>query len=67
VSAGWAVAMPSYRLTLAVSLKEIVQDIAQSLNKVAAIIDGPIVLAGHSARSFGDNVNDRYLRASKTV
>jgi acetyl esterase/lipase len=49
VDAGWAVAMPSYRLTPAVSLKEIVQDIAQSLNKVAAIIDGPIVLVGHSA------------------
>ena len=49
VDAGWAVVMPSYRLTPAASLQQIVQDIAQSLNKVTAIVDGPIVLVGHSA------------------
>jgi arylformamidase len=49
VSAGWAVAMPSYRLSPSVSLEKIGDDVVAALNHVASIVKGPIVLAGHSA------------------
>ena len=49
VSAGWAVAIPSYRLAPSVSLETIGDDVAAALNHVASLVQGPIVLAGHSA------------------
>ncbi len=46
---GWAVAMPSYDLCPDVRIPEITQQIAQAVQAAAKEIDGPIVLAGHSA------------------
>lgn len=49
VTAGWAVAIPSYRLAPSVTLDQIGEDVGAALNKVAPLVDGPIVLVGHSA------------------
>jgi acetyl esterase/lipase len=46
---GWAVALPQYRLAPEASLPEMVQDVAQAIDLVAAEVEGPIRLAGHSA------------------
>ena len=46
---GWAVAMPSYDLCPEVSIADITQQIAQAVTRIAQKIDGPILLAGHSA------------------
>lgn len=46
---GWAVAMPSYDLCPDVRIPEITQQIALAVQAAAKEIDGPIVLAGHSA------------------
>ena len=47
--AGWAMAMPSYRLVPDVPLSDIVSDIRTALVRVAEMTKGPIVLSGHSA------------------
>lgn len=49
VTQGWAVAMPSYDLCPDVRIAEITQQIARAVNVVSEMVDGPIVLAGHSA------------------
>ncbi|MCG7494576.1 alpha/beta hydrolase [Thalassobius sp. Cn5-15] len=49
VAAGWAVAMPSYDLCPQVSISEITHQIARMIPVAAAMIGGPIHLAGHSA------------------
>jgi arylformamidase len=49
VTAGWSVAIPSYRLAPTVSLEQIGHDVVAALSHVASIVQGPIVLAGHSA------------------
>ncbi|MDF9303768.1 alpha/beta hydrolase [Tritonibacter mobilis] len=49
LSKGWAVAMPSYDLCPEVRISEITQQISQAVTAAAKEIDGPIVLAGHSA------------------
>ncbi|MDQ7071165.1 MAG: alpha/beta hydrolase [Rhodobacterales bacterium] len=46
---GWSVAMPSYDLCPAATISEITQQIAASISVAAALEDGPICLAGHSA------------------
>ncbi len=46
---GWAVAMPSYDLCPDVSIAEITRQIASAVVHIAEEVDGPIVLAGHSA------------------
>jgi len=46
---GWAVAMPSYTLCPDARISEITQEITQAINLIAARVDGPIILAGHSA------------------
>lgn len=46
---GWAVAMPSYDLCPEVRIAEISRQIAMAVEAVAALVAGPIVLAGHSA------------------
>lgn len=46
---GWAVAMPSYPLCPEVRIAEITQAFAAALPVMAALVDGPIRLAGHSA------------------
>jgi arylformamidase len=49
VTAGFACAMPSYRLCPEVRLSEIVQDASAAVTAAAARIAGPLYLAGHSA------------------
>lgn len=46
---GWAVAMPSYDLCPSVRISTITQQISQSVQKAASLVDGPIALVGHSA------------------
>ena len=46
---GWAVAMPSYSLCLNVSNSEISIQIGDAIGKLSGMVDGPILLAGHSA------------------
>ena len=48
-SQGWAVAIPSYVLTPEVRVSKITQMIAKAIEHVSKQVDGPIVLAGHSA------------------
>lgn len=49
VARGCAVAMPSYRLCPEVRIGTIAQDISDAVAAAGAMIDGPILLAGHSA------------------
>ena len=46
---GWAVALPSYDLAPDVRISEITMQIAAAVTKACALVDGPVVLAGHSA------------------
>jgi len=46
---GWHVAMPSYTLTPQARVSEITAEIANMINLAAQKVEGPIVLAGHSA------------------
>ncbi|OED46400.1 esterase [Rhodobacteraceae bacterium (ex Bugula neritina AB1)] len=49
ITHGWAVAMPSYDLCPDVRIAEITRQIAAAVGQIAAEVDGPIALAGHSA------------------
>jgi len=49
LSQGWAVAMPSYDLCPTVRIADITQQIARAVTAAAAMVAGPVVLAGHSA------------------
>lgn len=46
---GWAVAMPSYPLAPEVRIASITGSICEAVMQIAAVIPGPIALAGHSA------------------
>ncbi len=46
---GWAVAMPSYDLCPEVRIADITGQLANAVAAAAAQLDGPIILAGHSA------------------
>jgi acetyl esterase/lipase len=48
-SHGWAVALPSYTLTPVARISDITAEIAAAIAAAAAIVAGPIRLAGHSA------------------
>lgn len=49
VAAGWAVAMPSYRLAPQARISAITADVAAALDYAAKLVPGPIRLTGHSA------------------
>lgn len=49
VESGFAVAMPSYTLCPEIRIAGIVAEIGAAIEKAAAMVDGPIHLAGHSA------------------
>lgn len=49
LSHGWAVAMPSYDLCPQVRIADITRQVAKAVTASAAMVAGPIVLAGHSA------------------
>lgn len=46
---GWAVAMPSYTLAPEASVAEITREIGKAIDYVAALVEGPIRISGHSA------------------
>ncbi|MCP4184760.1 MAG: alpha/beta hydrolase, partial [Hyphomicrobiales bacterium] len=46
---GWAVAMPSYTLCPDIKISGITKQIGAAIENAAARVEGPIVLAGHSA------------------
>ncbi|MEL6765683.1 MAG: alpha/beta hydrolase [Pseudomonadota bacterium] len=48
-AAGYAVAVPSYRLAPTVSVPQITANMAAAITLAAGRIEGPILLAGHSA------------------
>ena len=49
VSRGWACAVPSYDLCPTVRIAEITKQVAACVSHAAAMVGGPITLAGHSA------------------
>jgi acetyl esterase/lipase len=49
VERGWAVALPSYDLAPDVRISDITKQVAAAVTKACTLVDGPIVLAGHSA------------------
>ena len=49
VESGYAVAMPSYTLCPEVRIADITREIAAAIAKAADMIEGPILLTGHSA------------------
>ncbi len=49
VARGWAVAMPSYDLCPDVRISQITRQIARAVEVMAAMVEGPLVLTGHSA------------------
>jgi acetyl esterase/lipase len=46
---GWAVAMPGYTLTPDVTIGAITSEVARAIIAIAARVDGPMHIAGHSA------------------
>lgn len=49
VGRGFAVAMPSYTLCPRTRISGIVNEVAAAIGKAAAMVDGPLMLTGHSA------------------
>lgn len=49
VERGYAVAMPSYTLCPEIRIGDIVSEIGAAIGKAAELIEGPIMLTGHSA------------------
>lgn len=49
ISSGFAVAMPSYTLCPEIRIAGIVQEIGAAIGKAAGLVDGPLMLTGHSA------------------
>ncbi|RWE75484.1 alpha/beta hydrolase [Mesorhizobium sp.] len=49
VGRGFAVAMPSYTLCPRTRIGGIVNEVAAAIGKAAAMVDGPLMLTGHSA------------------
>jgi arylformamidase len=64
VDSGYAVAMPSYTLCPAVRISEITREIAASVERAAAMIEGPLFLAGHSA---GGHLVTRMISATSPL
>ncbi|MBZ9794415.1 alpha/beta hydrolase [Mesorhizobium sp. ES1-4] len=49
VGSGFAVAMPSYTLCPDIRIAGIVREIGAAIGKAAAMVEGPLMLSGHSA------------------
>jgi acetyl esterase/lipase len=49
VDSGYAVAMPSYTLCPEVRIADIVREVGKAIETAAGMVDGPIMLTGHSA------------------
>ena len=61
VSSGFAVAMPSYTLCPEIRIAGIVQEIGEAIGKAAGLVDGPLMLTGHSA---GGHLASRMVTAT---
>ena len=64
VESGYAVAMPSYTLCPAVRIAEITREIAAAVERAAAMVEGPLFLAGHSA---GGHLVTRMISATSPL
>lgn len=49
IAAGYAVAIPSYTLCPAIHIGGIGREVAAAITTAAGIVDGPVILTGHSA------------------
>ena len=49
VDSGYAVAMPSYTLCPEVGIADITREVAAAIAQAAAMVEGPLLLSGHSA------------------
>jgi arylformamidase len=49
VESGYAVAMPSYTLCPAIRISDITREVAAAIARAAAMVEGPLLLTGHSA------------------
>ena len=49
VGRGWACAMPSYTLAPEARIADITVEIGRAVDAAAALVDGPVVVTGHSA------------------
>ena len=64
VEGGYAVAMPSYTLCPTVRISEITREIAAAVERAAAMVEGPLFLAGHSA---GGHLVTRMISATSPL
>lgn len=64
VERGYAVAMPSYTLCPENSVSGITREIGAAIGKAAAMVDGPIMLTGHSA---GGHLATRMISATSPL
>ena len=64
VERGYAVAMPSYTLCPAVRIADITRGVAASIARAAAMIEGPVLLTGHSA---GGHLVTRMISATSPL
>jgi arylformamidase len=64
VESGYAVAMPSYTLCPTVRISAITREIAAAVERAAAMVEGPLFLAGHSA---GGHLVTRMISATSPL
>ena len=64
VESGYAVAMPSYTLCPTVRIAEITRETAAAVERAAAMVEGPLFLAGHSA---GGHLVTRMISATSPL
>ena len=64
VERGYAVAMPSYTLCPYVRLADITHEVAAAIAQAAAMIEGPVLLTGHSA---GGHLVTRMISATSPL
>ena len=64
VAHGYAVAMPSYTLCPEVRISDIVREIGAAIETAATLVDGPVMLTGHSA---GGHLVSRMVAATSPL
>ena len=64
VAHGYAVAMPSYTLCPEVRISDIVREIGAAIEAAARLVDGPVMLTGHSA---GGHLASRMVAATSPL
>jgi arylformamidase len=64
VDSGYAVAMPSYTLCPDVRIADITREVAAAIARAAAMVEGPLLLTGHSA---GGHLVTRMISATSPL